>query len=132
MFSPDESLLAYTTDAAEVELIIVTAVDQNEIKIPLPIIAAKDQIPQAGGIRWSPDGKNLVLAAASGDICASSAIEFYLFTIQVSDHSVETLYQGKDFIRPLEWSSAGKVRVMDWNSKSWWVNYGTGEITTAP
>lgn len=132
MFSPDESLLAYATDSPAVELVIVTTADQSEIKIPLPVLAAENQIPQAGGIRWSPDGKHLVLAAASGDICGSSTIEFYLFTVQVSDLSVETLYKGKDFIRPLEWKSAGKVRVMDWNSKSWWIDSVTGEIATAP
>lgn len=132
MFSPDESYLAYTTDSTEVELVILNTADQTEIRIPLPIVAAEGQIPQAGGIRWSPDGKRLILAAASGEICGSSVIEFYLFTVQVSDRSVETLYQGKVFIRPLEWSSAGKVRVMDWNSKSWWIDSVSGEITTAP
>ncbi|MRS03779.1 hypothetical protein EG832_11250, partial [bacterium] len=85
MSSPDESLLAYTTDSKDVDLVILTTTDQSEIKIPLPIIAAKDQVPQAGGIRWSPDGKQLILAAATGDICGPSAIEFYLFTVQVSD-----------------------------------------------
>ncbi|HWR66741.1 MAG TPA: hypothetical protein VN364_11550, partial [Bellilinea sp.] len=132
IFSPDESYVAYTTDSAEVELVILTTADQSEIKIPLPIIAADGQIPQAGGIRWSPDGKQLMLAAASGEFCGSSTIEFYLFAVQVSDLSVETLYQGKDFIRPLEWNSSGKVRVMDWNSKSWWIESETGKITTAP
>ncbi len=71
MFSPDESLLAYTTDSAKVELVILNTADQSEITVPLPIIAAEGQVPQAGGIRWSPDGKQLILAAASGEICGS-------------------------------------------------------------
>ncbi len=132
MFSPDESLLAYTTGSAEVELVILNTTDQSEIKVALPVNPAKDQVPQAGGIRWSPDGKQLILAAASGEICGSSAIEFYIFIVQRSNLKVNTLYEGKDFIRPLEWRSAGKVRMMDWNSKSWWIDSTTGEITTAP
>lgn len=132
MFSPDESFLAYTTSAVNAELVVQDLVDTSQEIVTLPITAEEDKIPQAGGIRWSPDGESLILAAASGNICGPTRVEFYLFTVQISDLIVETIYKGKDFIRPLEWSAAGKVRVMDWNSKSWWMNPTTGEITTAP
>jgi len=132
MFSPDESTLAYIPETAPTNLVLLEVSTQTETRVALPITLEDGQIPQAGGILWSPDGDQIILAAANGNICETKQLEFYLITIQISDLEVETLYQSKDFIRPLAWGANDKMRVMDWNSKSWWIDSTSGEITTAP
>jgi len=132
MFSPDESTLAYIPETAPTDLVLLEVSTQTETRVALPITLEDGQIPQAGGILWSPDGDQIILAAANGNICETKQLEFYLISINISDLEVATLYQGKDFIRSLAWGTNGKVRVMDWNSKSWWIDSTSGEITTAP
>lgn len=130
--SQDDQFLAYTTATKPVELILVTQSDKSEKRIALPIKAEADQEPESGGIIWSQDGKSLVLVGMTGSLCQPPMPEFSLLTVNPADMTVNSIYQGKDFISPLEWSSDGKIRVSDWNRRSWWIFAFNGAITSAP
>lgn len=130
--SPDDQFLAYTTVGSPVKIVLVNQSDQSETQIPLPVTASAGQEPEAGGIVWSPDGNSLVLVGMSGSLCQSPLPEFSLLTVNRSDLSVKSIYQGKDYLRPLRWSPDGKILVSDWNSRSWWILADSGVITSAP
>jgi len=132
MFSPDETTLAYFPENSPTDLVLLDVITQTQTRISLPITPDEGQVPQAGGTLWSPTGDRIVLAAANGKICEAKQLEFYLISLHISDLDVATLYQGKDSIRPLTWGANDKVRVMDWNSKSWWIDSTSGDLTTAP
>lgn len=131
-FSPDDALLAYTTAESPLQLVIQELPAEEEQVIPL-LQGVQSQVNAQGGkIVWSPEGDALILAAATGNICDDPLPTFYLFTLQIADMRLVSLYEGKDYIRPLEWDTSGKILVKDWNSKSWWIDAANGKITTAP
>ena len=132
MSSPDESILAFTSAAAPLELVLLDVQSRTEQKVNLLPDAPENQSAQGGRIVWSPDGKKLILAVSSANFCDNPEVKFYLMSVHLEDLKVTVLIQGKVFNRPLKWSTDGKVLVMDWNSKSWWMDTATGEITSAP
>lgn len=131
-FSPDEKIQAYTTLSAPLALVLLDIQTMTEQKVELLPDEPESENAQGGNIVWSPDGENLILAISSANICDNPEVTFSLMSVQLADSTVKLLYQGKDYIRALQWSADGKVLVMDWNSRSWWMDAETGEITTAP
>ena len=131
MTSPDESILAYTTSTAPLGLVLVDVQTQTELKVPLFLNPQENQNAQAGSIVWSPSGDVLILAVANG-INDSPHPTFSLVSVQRTDLKMTILYQGKDYVRPMQWGADNKVLVKDWNSKSWWINAADGKITPAP
>jgi hypothetical protein len=94
--------------------------------------APENQNAQGGRIVWSPAGDELILAVASGNFCDSRLPIFTLVSVKLADLKIKVLYEGTDYLRSLQWSADGKVLVMDWNSKSWWMDAVDGKITPAP
>lgn len=131
-YSPDDSMLAYTTAETPLQLVIQELQSEEEQLIPLLPDVQYQVNAQGGKIVWSPEGDALILAAATGNICDDPLPTFYLFSLQITDMRPVSLYEGKDYIRPLEWDTSGKILVKDWNSKSWWIDAVSGKITTAP
>jgi len=131
-FSPDDSLLAYTTAETPLQLVIQKLQAGTEQRTPLLAEDPDAVNAQGGKIVWSPEGDALILAAATGNICDDPLPAFYLLMLRTTDMELDTLYEGKDYIRPLEWDASGKILVKDWNSKSWWIDALSGVITTAP
>ncbi|TDA65158.1 MAG: hypothetical protein D9V45_11185 [Chloroflexi bacterium] len=131
-FSPDEKIQAYTTVSGPLALVLLDIQTKIEQKVVLLPEVPDSENAQGGNIIWSPDGESLILAISSANICDNPEVTFYLMIVQLADSKVKLLYQGEDYVRALQWSPDGKVLVMDWNSRSWWMDAETGKITTAP
>lgn len=131
--SSDETMLAYTTLEAPLELVVLNLTDQTEKRVVLlPDEIAEDMDAQGGRIVWSPDGTELILAVQIGNICEGQTPEFSLQVVQVEDMKVRALYQGEDFLSPLTWDETEKILVKDWSLRSWWIDAVDGAVTTAP
>ena len=131
-FSPDEKIQAYTTISAPLTLVLLDNQTMTEQKVELLPDEPDSENAQGGNIVWSPDGEKVILTISSANICDNPEVTFYLMTVQLADSAVKLLYQGEDYVRTLQWSPDDKVLVMDWNSRSWWMDAETGEITSAP
>lgn len=130
-FSPDETLLAYTAAVPPLELVVRDMAAQTEKRVVLlPAETAEDV--QGGRILWSPTGDEVILAVQVGKVCEGQKPAYYLLVVHLEDMKVRTMNTGEDYLFPLAWDTSGKILVKDWNSKSWWIDAATGEITTAP
>lgn len=130
-FSPDETLLAYTTALPPLELVVRDVSTQTEKRVVLLPAETVDDV-QGGRILWSPTGDELILAIQAGKVCEGQKPAYYLLVVHLEDMKLRTMYEGEDYLFPLTWDASRKILVKDWNSKSWWIDAVTGEITTAP
>lgn len=129
--SPNEIYLAYTTAEEPLTLVILDLTTQAEKRaVLLPAETGKDG--QGGRILWSPAGDELLLAVQTGNVCEGQKPAYFLLKVQVEDMMVSTLHQGEAYYAPQKWDESGRILIMDWSRRSWWIDAASGEVTTAP
>ncbi len=129
--SPDETVIAYTTAATPLELVLMDLTTQEQRRtVLLSDESAEDA--QGGRVLWSPAGDELIVAIQTGKVCEGQKPTYYLLLVQVDGMKVRTLYKGEDYLAPQVWDETEKILVMDWSRRSWWIDAASGELTTAP
>lgn len=129
--SPDETLLAYSTLSAPLELVLMELSSQDEKRVEL--LSGEVALDAQGGrVLWSPAGDELMLAVQTGKVCEGQKPAYYLLLVKVEGMKVRSLYQGEDYLAPVKWDESGKILVTDWSRRSWWMDAASGEVTTAP
>lgn len=129
--SPDETLLAYSTLSAPLELVLMDLSTQDGKQVEL-LTGEDAKDAQGGRVLWSPAGDELMLAVQTGKVCEGQEPAYYLLLVKVEGMEVRSLYQGEDYLAPLKWDGSGKILVTDWSRRSWWMDAASGEVTTAP
>jgi hypothetical protein len=132
--SPDGLTLVYQGLDPPFALRFRNTVDNSEVVLPLPPSPAEEQVVQAGGAVWSPDGSSLAISLAYGDACGDGPLSFAV--VRLDDPSkprLSTLIaQSPKLLHLQQWDPSGRILVTDWDSSSWWIDSTTGEIVSAP
>jgi len=131
-FSPDDSRLVYLSEELPLTLVVI----ENSSGLETTLVLLPEELDntnaQGGQVIWSPQGDAIVFAVATGTICGEIQPTFTMYRADMDPLMVVSLYEGSDYLYPLQWDPSGKILVRDWNMKSWWIDAETGTLTTAP
>lgn len=131
-FSPDDAWLVYISDEMPLELVVVETLSGVETTLALLPEELDHSNAQGGQVIWSPQSDAIVFAVATGLICGEIQPVFSMFRADLEPLKVVSLYEGSDYLYPLQWDPSGKILVRDWNLKSWWIDAANGYLTTSP
>ena len=130
-FSPDEKRLAYI-DTFGGNVSIIDIQDGKEQTFSLPTIKNElGMTTDTSDMHWSPDGKSLIYAHYVGKC---DLLVPYSYIIQLyPDTNQQTILVDHDehgYV-PIEWNIQDKILLRNNESRTWWFNPITKEITPA-